>query len=126
MDDEIFGPVLPIITVDDLDGALAEIRSRPHPLALYLFSTSVDEQQQVLAATHSGGVLINHTLLHLAAEDLPFGGIGESGMGSYHGRAGFDTFSHLRPVMWRPMRPDPRLLYPPYGRLKKRLLERVL
>ena len=126
MDDEIFGPVLPIITVENVDGALAEIRSRPHPLALYLFSTSVDEQQQVLAATHSGGVLINHTLLHLAAEDLPFGGIGESGMGSYHGQAGFDTFSHLRPVMWRPMKPDPRLLYPPYGRLKQRLLERFL
>lgn len=126
MDDEIFGPILPIIRTPDLDTALEIINGRPHPLALYLFTTHDADRESVLARTRSGGVLVNHTLLHLAAEDLPFGGIGESGMGAYHGRAGFDTFSHLRPVMERPMRPDPSLLYPPYGRIKQALLKRFL
>jgi aldehyde dehydrogenase (NAD+) len=126
MDDEIFGPILPIVRVADLDDAIERVRSRPHPLALYLFSNDDSDREVVLARTSSGGVLVNHTLLHLAAEDLPFGGVGESGMGAYHGQAGFDVFSHLRPVMERPMRPDPSLLYPPYGRIKRRLLERLL
>lgn len=126
MDDEIFGPILPIIRVHDLDDAIERVRSRPHPLALYLFSRDDSDREAVLSRTSSGGLLVNHTLLHLAAEDLPFGGVGESGMGAYHGQAGFDVFSHLRPVMDRPMRPDPSLLYPPYGRIKRRLLERLL
>lgn len=126
MEDEIFGPILPILRVPDLEAAIATIASLPHPLALYLFSTDDTDRHKVLERTNSGGVLINHTLLHLAAEDLPFGGVGESGLGSYHGQAGFDTFSHLRPVMQRPMRPDPSLLYPPYGNLKKRILERFM
>ena len=125
MTDEIFGPILPVVTYDDLDNAIAQIRSRPHPLALYLFSTNDDQIAQVTARTTSGGMLVNHTLLHLAAEDLPFGGVGESGMGAYHGQVGFDTFSHLRSVMRRPMRPDPSLMYPPYGPLARRLLRRV-
>lgn len=125
MTDEIFGPILPVVTYDDLDDAIAQIRSRPHPLALYLFSTNDDQIAQVTARTTSGGMLVNHTLLHLAAEDLPFGGVGESGMGAYHGQVGFDTFSHLRSVMRRPMRPDPSLMYPPYGPLARRLLRRL-
>ena len=125
MTDEIFGPILPVVTYDDLDDAIAQIRSRPHPLALYLFSTDDDQIAQVTARTTSGGMLVNHTLLHLAAEDLPFGGVGESGMGAYHGQAGFDTFSHLRSVMRRPMRPDPSLMYPPYSTLTRRLLRRL-
>jgi aldehyde dehydrogenase (NAD+) len=126
MDEEIFGPILPIIPVDDLDDAIAMVRSRPHPLALYLFSTDDAERRRVLRGTHSGALVVNHTLIHLAVEDLPFGGVGESGMGAYHGRTGFDTFSHLRPVLERPNRPDPRLLYPPYGPWKRRLLRRLL
>ncbi|MGA1345501.1 MAG: aldehyde dehydrogenase family protein [Ilumatobacteraceae bacterium] len=126
MDEEIFGPILPIIPVDDLDDAIDVVRSRPHPLALYLFSTDDEERRQVLRDTHSGALVVNHALLHLAVEDLPFGGVGESGMGAYHGRTGFDTFSHLRPVLERPNRPDPRLLYPPYGPWKRRILRRLL
>jgi aldehyde dehydrogenase (NAD+) len=126
MDEEIFGPILPVIAVDDLDDAISVIRSRPHPLALYLFSTDAAERRRVLHSTDSGALVVNHSLLHLAVEDLPFGGVGESGMGAYHGRTGFDTFSHLRPVLERPNRPDPRLLYPPYGPWKRRLLRRLL
>jgi aldehyde dehydrogenase (NAD+) len=126
MDEEIFGPILPVLAVDDLEDAIAVVRSRPHPLALYLFSTDDTERQRVLEGTSSGGLVVNHTLLHLAVEDLPFGGVGESGMGAYHGRTGFDTFSHLRPVLDRPNHPDPRLLYPPYGRWKQRILRRLL
>lgn len=125
MTEEIFGPILPVVAYDHLDDVIADVRSRPHPLALYLFSTSEDDIEHVTARTTSGGMLVNHTLLHLAAEDLPFGGVGESGMGSYHGQWGFDAFSHLRAVMYRPMRPDPSVMYPPYGTLTARLLRRL-
>lgn len=126
MDDEIFGPILPVLAFDELDEAIATIGSRPHPLALYMFSADDHEVDRLLARTTSGGALVNHTLLHLAVEGLPFGGVGESGMGSYHGIAGFDTFSHLRSVLARPTKPDPRVMYPPYGSLKQRVLRKVL
>jgi aldehyde dehydrogenase (NAD+) len=126
MDDEIFGPILPVLSFDDLEEAIAAIGARPHPLALYVFSTDDHEVDRVLAHTSSGGALVNHTLLHLAVEGLPFGGVGESGMGSYHGCAGFDTFSHLRSVYARPTKPDPKVMYPPYGSIKQRILRRLL
>jgi aldehyde dehydrogenase (NAD+) len=125
MTDEIFGPILPIVEVDDIDAAIAFVRARPRPLSLYLFTSSVDTEAEVLARTHAGSVCINHLVYQAAVSSLPFGGIGASGMGAYHGKAGFDTFSHHKPVLKRPTSPDPRFAYPPYSRTMQRLLKKV-
>ena len=125
MQEELFGPLLPIQTVADLGEACREIRARPKPLALYLFSRDSKAQQQVLRETSSGGVCFNDVVMQAGSSQLPFGGVGESGMGSYHGEAGFLTFSHLRSVLRRPFWLDVPLRYPPYaGKLElvKRLL----
>ena len=125
MQEEIFGPILPVIEYTDITEAIALINSRPKPLALYVFSEHKNLQQQVCRETSSGGVGINNTLMHLSVSSLPFGGVGDSGMGSYHGKAGFDTFSHHKSVLHRPFLVDFKLLYPPYeGKLPwlKRLL----
>ncbi|QWD90121.1 coniferyl aldehyde dehydrogenase [Polynucleobacter sp. MWH-Braz-FAM2G] len=97
--EEIFGPILPIVTVANTEAAIAYINSKPKPLALYWFGKDKKNMKQVLNETSSGGVTINDTLLHIAIEDLPFGGVGASGMGSYHGKAGFDTFSHRKSIL---------------------------
>ena len=123
--DEIFGPVLPIVVVEDLDAELPMLTKGPTPLALYVFTGSDERARKVLELVPSGGAVVNHTLLHLAVHELPFGGKGESGHGSYHGRAGFDRLSHLRSVLQRPTRPDPRIAFPPYGRVAQRLLRRL-
>ena len=123
--DEIFGPVLPIVVVEDLDAELPMLTKGPTPLALYVFTGSDERARKVLELVPSGGAVVNHTLLHLAVHELPFGGKGESGHGSYHGRAGFDRLSHLRSVLQCPTRPDPRIAYPPYGRVAQRLLRRL-
>lgn len=111
---EIFGPVLPLLRYRDLSEAVAEIRGRPKPLGLYVFSRSKAQVEQVLASTSAGGTCINSVLLNYANPNLPFGGVGESGMGSYHGRWGFDAMSHFRAVVrqvtWSPI----SMLYPPY------------
>jgi len=125
MQEELFGPLLPVLTVDDLDTAIASINSRPKPLALYLFSENHHHQQTLLQRTSSGGVAFNDVVLQVAVPDLPFGGVGASGMGAYHGKAGFDTFSHHRTVLRRPFRLDAPFRYPPYaGRLA--LVQRLL
>ena len=124
MQEEIFGPLLPVIAVDSIDDAVAFVSDRPKPLALYVFSGDDDTVDDVLNRTTSGGAGVNNTLLHIAPPDLPFGGIGPSGMGAYHGRAGFDTFSHLRSVYDRSVRPDPSLIYPPFSGLNERLIRR--
>ncbi len=126
MTGEIFGPILPVLGVDDVEEAISFVNSRERPLALYVFTSDEAVRDRVLDATISGGACVNHTLLHVAPSDLPFGGTGPSGMGSYHGRAGFDEFSHHRSVMIRPFRPDVRLMYPPYNALKEKLLRRFL
>ncbi|MEB3350574.1 MAG: aldehyde dehydrogenase family protein [Cyanobacteriota bacterium] len=115
MAEEIFGPLLPVLTVDTLDEAIASIQRRPRPLALYLFSRSDHAQRRILQGTSSGGVCINDVVLQVGIPDLPFGGVGPSGIGSYHGQAGFDTFSHLRSVLRRPFRLDLPFRYPPYA-----------
>jgi len=97
--EEIFGPLLPIVTVADTGAAIRYINNRPHPLALYWFGKNKKNLQAVLEQTHSGGVTINDTLLHITVESLPFGGVGTSGMGAYHGKSGFDTFSHQKPIL---------------------------
>ncbi|MDY0250538.1 MAG: coniferyl aldehyde dehydrogenase [Pseudomonas sp.] len=124
MQDEIFGPILPIVSYTSLDDALAYIRQRPRPLALYYFGYQRDEQQYVLHNSHAGGVCINDTLLHVAQHDLPFGGIGPSGMGHYHAHEGFLTFSHSKAVFSKQRLNAAKLIYPPYGgRLQKLILK---
>jgi len=122
MQEEIFGPVLPVIAVESLDDATAFVRQDDHPLALYVFSEDTGEVDEVLASTTSGGACVNGTLFHISNPHLPFGGVGESGMGAYHGRAGFDAFSHLRAVHHRGTKADPPMLYPPYVGWKERVL----
>ncbi len=126
MTEEIFGPILPVLAVDGAEAAAAFIAARPKPLALYLFTEDNAVVQTVLTRTSSGGVCVNHTLLHLVPPNLPFGGVGDSGMGAYHGKTGFDTFSHHRSVLRKPSRPDLKLMYPPYGTLIERLTRKIL
>ena len=114
MEEEIFGPILPVIEYTDISEAIALINSRQKPLALYLFSKNKNLQKRVLQETSSGGVCINDTMKHLFVSSLPFGGVGESGIGSYHGKASFDTFSHYKSVLHRSFLFDLKLLYAPY------------
>lgn len=123
MRDEIFAPVLPVIGYDTLDEALDRISQHPHPLALYVFAENTREQDKVLDGTHSGGVTINGALLHIAQENLPFGGVGASGMGHYHGKAGFDRFTHSRGVFKTGWFNAATLMAPPYGKRARRLLK---
>ncbi|MGD9701852.1 MAG: aldehyde dehydrogenase family protein [Acidimicrobiia bacterium] len=126
MDEEIFGPILPVIAVDSIDAAVAIVTRGDHPLALYVFSERDDEVDDVVDRTTSGGVCVNGTLLHVGNPNLPFGGVGESGTGAYHGKFGFDTFSHARAVYTRSTKLDPPLLYPPYTALKEKVIRRGL
>lgn len=126
MQEEIFGPFLPVLPYHDLDEAIEFVRARPRPLALYLFSDDATTCARVLAGTHSGGVTINDTALHVLQEALPFGGVGASGMGAYHGEEGFRTFSHHRAVFQQSRWNIASLVRPPYGRLAERLLRVLL
>ncbi|MNP42080.1 Coniferyl aldehyde dehydrogenase [compost metagenome] len=125
MQDEIFGPLLPLVPYDSLDQALAYINQRPRPLALYYFGHDRAGQEHVLRHTHSGGVCLNDTLLHVAQDDLPFGGIGPSGMGHYHGHDGFLTFSKAKGVLAKQRFNAARLIYPPYGKTLQRLVYKL-
>ncbi len=126
MGEEIFGPVLPVLTYRDLGEVTAAIRAGDKPLALYLFTTSDETVDEVLSTTSSGGVAVNDAINHILVPSLPFGGVGPSGYGAYHGRWGFETFSHRKSVLNRPAWAlDPPLLYPPYTRLKTRLMRRL-
>ncbi|OUL25791.1 aldehyde dehydrogenase family protein [Nostoc sp. RF31YmG] len=125
MQEEIFGPILPIIEYSDIKEAIALINSRPKPLALYLFTQNKNLQKLVLQETSSGGVCINDTVMHCGVPSLPFGGVGDSGVGSYHGKASFDTFSHSKSVLQNSFLLDLKWRYAPYqGKLAflKRLL----
>jgi len=115
MQEEIFGPILPVKTYRNLDEAVAYVNGRPRPLALYLFTGNHAVQENVIARTMSGGVCINDCAMHVAQHDLPFGGVGNSGMGHYHGYEGFLEFSKLRPVFKQAPFPATALLTPPYG-----------
>ena len=129
--EEIFGPILPIVTIADTAAAIAYINNRANPLALYWFGKDKKNMRRVLEETRSGGVTINDTLLHAAVESLPFGGIGASGMGAYHGKAGFDTFSHHKPILEVRGLLGSNLLKgtkparPPYGKNTEHLLKRL-
>ncbi len=114
MQEEIFGPLLPVLGVDSIDDAITFVRDRPRPLALYLFTASEDTERQVLERTIAGSVCVNHLVYQVAVPSMPFGGVGPSGMGGYHGKAGFDTFTHHKSVLRRPTRGDVSAMYPPY------------
>jgi coniferyl-aldehyde dehydrogenase len=119
---EIFGPILPIIPYDRLEDVVERINDGPRPLALYPFSYDRRRVSELLDHVMSGGVSVNDALFHVGQHDLPFGGIGESGMGHYHGREGFETFSKMRPVFRQARWSSLGLLYPPYGKLADRML----
>jgi aldehyde dehydrogenase (NAD+) len=126
MQEEIFGPILPIIEVDSIDEALNFVNGRQHPLALYVFSEDSEVSERVVANTTSGGVTVNGTIFHMTGPFLPFGGVGESGMGAYHGQAGVDVFQHLKPVLKRSTKFDAPLAYPPYTARKFSILKKFL
>ena len=126
MSEEIFGPILPVLPVGSVDDAIRFVNAREKPLALYVFSSRPEAQQRVISRTSSGGAAINHVWLHLAVPGLPFGGVGESGMGAYHGRHTFQTFSHQKAVLAKPTWSDPSFQYPPYTAWAKRLFRWLL
>jgi coniferyl-aldehyde dehydrogenase len=126
MREEIFGPLLPLVPYDTFDEAIEYVAGHPRPLALYLFEQDQARIDRVLAHTHAGGVTLNDTLYHIAQHKLPFGGVGPSGMGGYHGEAGFRTFSHMKPVFRQARLNGVRLFNPPYGKRFGQLLEILL
>jgi len=126
LQEEIFGPLLPVLPVTSVADAVDRVNARSKPLALYVFADDDDAIDAVLARTSSGGVCINATLLHITPADLPFGGVGDSGTGRYHGKSGFETFSNMKAVLRKPTRPDPALLYPPYTDLKEKIVRKAL
>jgi len=126
MTDEIFGPILPVMTVQSLDDAISFVNSRPKPLAAYLFTKSKSIRERVVKEVPAGGMVINHLLFHFATNKLPFGGVGPSGMGAYHGKFGFEEFSHRKTVMTKPTRPDVgAFIYPPYTEKAWKLARRL-
>jgi aldehyde dehydrogenase (NAD+) len=125
MQDEIFGPILPVLAVDGVDEAIEFVNRREKPLALYLFSNDAAAEEKVLASTTSGGACINGTIMHIGNSAMPFGGVGPSGMGAYHGRFSFETFSHRKAVLRRGFRFDPRMMYPPYTKRKTDMAKKM-
>ncbi len=125
MQEEIFGPLLPVETYATLDEAIERINARPHPLAMYWFGESRARRERALRETLAGGVTVNDTLWHFAHEGLPFGGVGASGSGAYHGEHGFATFSNEKAVYVQSRLAPTRLLYPPYGRTFERVLAQL-
>jgi acyl-CoA reductase-like NAD-dependent aldehyde dehydrogenase len=122
MQEEVFGPVLPVVEYDGLDSAIAYVNARPRPLGLYYFDDDRARVKRVLEQTISGGAGINEAALQVLNADLPFGGVGASGIGAYHGGAGFATFSHAKAVLARGRINSANLLAPPYGWLFKRVV----
>ncbi|MGO8963608.1 aldehyde dehydrogenase family protein [Mycobacterium sp.] len=126
MTDEIFGPILPVVTVRNLDEAIEFVNARPKPLAAYLFTKTKAVRERVIKEVPAGGMLINHLLFHFATHKLPFGGVGPSGLGAYHGKFGFEEFSHRKSVLTKPTRPDlTAMIYPPYTEKAWKLARRI-
>lgn len=125
MADEIFGPILPVLTVDSLDSAAEFVNSKPKPLALYLFTASRLVAQALIDRIPSGGAVVNHVAMHCMVPQLPFGGVGASGMGAYHGRWGFEAMSHRRSVLAKRARPDLKVMYPPYSQRAMKIMRKV-
>jgi aldehyde dehydrogenase (NAD+) len=126
MTDEIFGPILPVLTVQNLDEAITFVNSRPKPLAAYLFTKAKAVRERVIREVPAGGMVVNHLLFHFATHKLPFGGVGPSGLGAYHGKFGFAEFSHRKSVLTKPTRPDiASFIYPPYTEKAWKLARRL-
>lgn len=125
MQEEIFGPILPIITVDNIEDSFSIIKSRPKPLAAYLFTNNEQLKKDYVDKISSGGMLINDAVIHVATRGLPFGGVGESGMGCYHGKFSFDSFSHKKSVLYKTFDSDPSIRYPPYTPEKEKILRAI-
>jgi len=126
MQEEIFGPILPILTYKELEEAIESIRKLDKPLALYLFTNNKETETKVLCAISSGGVCINDVLTHIVPPNLPFGGVGTSGMGAYHGKYSFTTFSHQKSILRKSTRVDIPILFPPYTEKKEKMIRKVL
>ena len=126
MQDEIFGPILPIVTFDEIDEAITNINSRPKPLALYLFSKSKKIQDKFMTQCDFGGGCINDTIMHIAFPGLGFGGVKQSGMGAYHGKTGFETFSHYKSILDKKCFLDLPMRYQPYSKLKYKIIKMFL
>ncbi|MBV6725570.1 aldehyde dehydrogenase family protein [Nocardioides daeguensis] len=125
MSEEIFGPVLPVLRVGSLDEAIDFVNDRPKPLATYLFSRSRVARRRIVAEVPAGGTVVNHVAMHCLVPSLPFGGVGPSGMGAYHGHAGFAEFSHRKSVLVKSFRPDPSIIYPPYSDRAVKIIRRL-
>jgi aldehyde dehydrogenase (NAD+) len=125
MEDEIFGPILPVLTVDSLDSASEFVNGKPKPLALYLFTASRLVARTLIDRIPSGGAVVNHVAMHCMVPQLPFGGVGASGMGAYHGRWGFEAMSHRRAVLAKRARPDLRVMYPPYTEKTLKIMRKI-
>ncbi|CAJ1499165.1 aldehyde dehydrogenase family protein [[Mycobacterium] burgundiense] len=125
MSEEIFGPILPILTVESAEAAVKFVNARPKPLALYVFTKSGQGARRLIDAIPSGGAVINQIAMHCLVPQLPFGGVGASGMGAYHGRWGFEALSHRRAVLAKPSKPDPSLVYPPYTDRALKIMRRL-
>ena len=126
MREEIFGPILPVVAVESVEEAIGFINARDKPLALYLFTGDAGVRERVIGRTSSGGVVVNDVVVHLSVPDLPFGGVGTSGFGRYHGQAGFETFSNLKGVLARRLWPEPPLRLPPHSETKLRWIDRLM
>ena len=126
MQEEIFGPVMPVIKYDDLDDVFEYINSHDKPLALYYFGRNKQSIHRVIRETYSGGVCINDTVMHVGTNTIPFGGVGESGMGSYHGQQSFYTFSHIKPILFKRPHCEVKMKYPPITKFKKSLSYKIL
>lgn len=125
MTEEVFGPILPLVSYDRLDEVVDMVNSRPKPLALYVFSGSRTVANDLVDQIPAGGAVINHLALHCLVPSLPFGGVGASGMGAYHGEWGFQAMSHRKPVLTKTFKPDLQILYPPYGDAARKLMRRL-
>jgi aldehyde dehydrogenase (NAD+) len=126
MESEIFGPVLPVLRIKGLDEAIEFVNRREKPLALYLFSTNAAAEKRVLSETSSGGACINGTIMHISNSKMPFGGVGPSGMGAYHGRHSFETFSHRKAVLRRGFKFDIKMMYPPYTEARTKMVKKMM
>lgn len=126
MNDEIFGPLLPVITLKRIEESIDFINSRPKPLCIYLFSNNKDLKERVVSETSSGSVAVNDTIVQFAIDTLPFGGVGESGFGKCHGKFSFDTFSHPKAVLYRRLFPDCPPRYPPWNDFKLSFVKAIL
>ncbi|RZL25401.1 MAG: aldehyde dehydrogenase family protein [Rhodococcus sp. (in: high G+C Gram-positive bacteria)] len=125
MQEEIFGPILPVLAVDSIDEAITFVNARPKPLAAYYFTSSRTVATKLVNAISSGGAVVNHVTVHAMVPQLPFGGVGDSGMGAYHGKWGFEAFSHRKSVLVKPFKPDLKFVYPPYSARSVKIMRRV-